>query len=150
MNSYRFKSNSNDGDEQGDKEPKTDHKSAIIMSSEQHDKLDLVTKILIYYKNLIKDIISKNSSVTSIEWLQTPKFYFVKEAESKVVIKILNYEINYGFQYYSSNIDDDCLLIYKSSEIHQIVTHVINIILSKSSTLLHGKKVKLKKIYFQL
>ncbi|CAF0814108.1 unnamed protein product [Brachionus calyciflorus] len=138
LNSYQFKSNASEPQEE--KDIKMDHKSAIIISSEQREKLDLITKILIYYKNVIKEILNKNLNINSTEWLQIPKFYYIKDTETKVVIKILNYEINYGFQYYSSNIDEDCFLIYQSLEIQKIMTHLVNIILSNSSSLLHGKK----------
>lgn len=124
-------------------EEKIQSKSAILISSEQNEKLNLVIKIFIYYKNLINKIIIKNLNPDSAEWLQTPRFYFVNDANSKVTIKINDFEINYGFQYYSFDNDDECSIVYQSKQVENILTYLINIIQSKSSSLLHGKKVKI-------
>lgn len=148
LNSYQFGLNSNEESQQ--KAEKSDHKSAIIMSSEQNEKFNLVIKIFIYYKQLVEDLITKNLNVDSNEWRKIPKFYFVKDTDTRVIIKIFDFEINYGFQYYSCHNDDECTMIYQSKQVESILSHLVNIIQSKASSLLHGKKVKIKRLILNL
>lgn len=140
-----FEGTSTKIDESTKPTPVQDFRAALFLSSEQHDKLQLVTKILIYYRSLIREIIIRNLNINSPEWQQVPKFYFVKEAQEtkpNVIVKIFNYEIKYGFQFYSPVIDEDFSLIYQSTDIQHLFANLSGIILAQSSPLLHGKKVK--------
>jgi hypothetical protein len=60
------------------------------MRTEQYDKLELVVKILIYYRNLAKSLLEKKSTLMSTEWLRTPRYYREPHDNDdfKIVVKV--------------------------------------------------------------
>ena len=65
------------------------------MKNEQYEKLECVVKLIIFYRNFIQDLISKNSTLKSIEWLRKPKYYKLDEGDSfKIVVKVILLEIS--------------------------------------------------------
>jgi hypothetical protein len=64
----------------------------ILMRTEQYDKLELVVKILIYYRNLAKTLTDKNLDLKSAEWLRTPRYYREphENGDFKIVLKVNN------------------------------------------------------------
>jgi hypothetical protein len=58
------------------------------MRTEPYDKLELVVKVLIYYRNVIQSLIEKKASFSTAwrEWLSTPRYY--KELDEKDSFKI--------------------------------------------------------------
>lgn len=53
----------------------------------------------------------------------------------------MNLEVNFGFQYYSPLLDDNCFFTYHSSQIESTIYYLISILKVGSSPLLHGNKV---------
>ena len=65
--------------------------SGIVLNDQQHNKLDLMVKILIYYRSVVKELLDKNcNSVTSPEWISLIRFYATNENNQfKVLIKVI-------------------------------------------------------------
>ena len=64
----------------------------VLMSEEQHNKLELIVKLLIYYRNLIRNLISTNAnSKSNVLWLNNLRYYYDKatETEKIVLIKVI-------------------------------------------------------------
>lgn len=81
--------------------PENNANAGILMSINEHNKLELTTKILIYYRIVIKELVEKNSAGNSSEWLQKPRFYFksLSENESQVIVKVLIIKIATSINY---------------------------------------------------
>ena len=116
--------------------------SGIIIKSHQHHKMRLIVKLLIYYKNLINELLTKNCNSTSIEWLSRIRYYAVTEDnEFNVLIKTLDTEVYYGFEYHSYYGDDAFSLNYDNPDVENILTCLISLIKNKSNPLIHGEYV---------
>lgn len=64
---------------------------AIAMPSSEKEKMELTVKILIYYRNIMRELIENNvTSLESIEWQQKPRFYLkgTSETDLKVIVKV--------------------------------------------------------------
>lgn len=60
------------------------------MSSNEHNKLELVTKILLYYRRLVKNLMQKNvSSPDSNDWKRIPRFYVKSAGNIENDLKVL-------------------------------------------------------------
>lgn len=60
------------------------------MSSNEHNKLELVTKILLYYRRLVKNLMQKNVvSPDSNDWKRIPRFYVKSAGNSENDLKVL-------------------------------------------------------------
>lgn len=62
------------------------------MSSSEREKIELIVKVLIYYKEIIKELLEKNvSSIIAMEWLRKSRFYSngSSETDCKVSVKVL-------------------------------------------------------------
>ncbi len=140
-----------------------------LLNDEQHSKLELILKVSIYYRNLIKKLISKNANSKSKDWLSRIRYYYEKvdETDKRVVVKVIilriivyiyldlfcmfyssiektQYsEVNYGFQYNSSLYKDDDSFMNESEEIEKIISFGIDAIHNRSSPLFHGKNVNI-------
>ena len=64
--------------------------SGIALNDQQHDKLDLMVKILIYYRSVVRELIDTNCNlVTSPEWVVLIRFYTSNENNKfKVLVKV--------------------------------------------------------------
>jgi hypothetical protein len=141
IQSYLKELNACQLDNSSRKSPQNDKANlGILITKEQHEKVELVIKILVYYKSLIMNLLKRNSDIKSDEWLRKFRFYYSKESGT-VVIKVGKIEVNYGFQYYSLTTDNDCQSFYESAELEKILTNLLSIITNKSNPLLHGNKV---------
>jgi hypothetical protein len=120
---------------------KTTPQSAIVMSSSEHDKMVLIINTLIYYSIVVRELLAKNASVNSKEWLAKPRFYCGGANLSDVVVKTMHLEVKYGFDYYSQwcRLDDSSSLVYHSAaDMEYYVYYLASIIKSKASPLVHG------------
>ena len=65
--------------------------SAIVINKQQHDKLDLIVKLLIYYRTVLKELIAKKcESADSPEWTSIIRFYFANQNNQIcVLIKVI-------------------------------------------------------------
>ena len=65
--------------------------TGALINDEQHVKLELILKVSIYYRNLIKKLISKNANSKSKEWLSKLRYYYEKaeENDKRVVVKVI-------------------------------------------------------------
>jgi hypothetical protein len=71
--------------------------SAIVINKQQHDKLDLIVKILIYYRTVVNELISRNcDSVDSPEWTSIIRFYFINQNNQISVLIKVNLDFNYN------------------------------------------------------
>jgi hypothetical protein len=64
-----------------------------LINEEQHLKLELILKVAIYYRNLVRKLISKNANSKSKEWLSKLRYYYEKvdENDRRVVIKVKSF-----------------------------------------------------------
>lgn len=116
----------------------------LIINSQQKEKLDMIIKLLVYYKNILCELIQKQCTANSSEWLSKVRYYVEQsDNELNVLVKTKNSEIFYGFQYQCFNVNDDVFsLFYQSEQVEKSVSYMIDLVHSKSSPLVHGQHVR--------
>lgn len=64
--------------------------SGIVINNQQHEKLDLIIKISIYYRTIIKELIGKKcDSLDSPDWTSLVRFYALNQNNQlSVIIKV--------------------------------------------------------------
>ncbi len=120
--------------------------AGIIMNEDESQKLRLILKLTIYYRNICKRLISENAaSITSPIWLSKLRYYYAKVSEKDCALVIKNMysevEFNYGFNYCSRPLDHVTSILYESDEVEKTINYLIGIVHFNSSPLLFGNYV---------
>lgn len=104
----------------------------------------MIIKLLVYYRNILCELIQKQRTANSSEWLSKVRYYVEQsDNELNVLVKTNNSEIFYGFQYQCFNVNDDVFsLFYQSEQVEKSVSYMIDLVHSKSSPLIHGQHVR--------
>lgn len=135
--------NSNDFIQDG--QNATDLPSGLVISSEEHEKISMIIKLLVFYKDMLGELIAKQCNITSPEWLKKIRYYAENvNNEFNVIVKSNESEIYYGFQYHSSCGDDGVFgLQYETSQVEETISYLMRLVKAKSSPLVHGNYVSL-------
>ncbi len=115
----------------------------LIINAQQRDKITMIIKLLVYYQKILCELIDKQCTSTSPEWLSKIRFYAEKTGNIlNVIIKTKNSSVYYGFQYLCVSSSDDAFsLFYQSYEVETSLAYMIDLVHSKSSPLVHGQYV---------
>ncbi len=141
-------------------------KHGILLKKHQYEQLRLIVKILIYYRDLVNQIIDKKFKQDSYDWSVKYKYYFTKgekENDLKVKVRIfltiqdfkliktflfklkfikfksLDASLLYGFDYIGSTSIDNLLL--QSPKMEFSFSQLLKTISNKSYPLIHGENV---------
>lgn len=103
----------------------------------------MIIKLLVYYRNVLCELIEKQCTISSFEWLSKVRYYVEQsDNELNVLVRTKNSEIFYGFQYQCLNANDDVFsLFYQSDQVEKSVSYMIDLMHWKSNPLVHGQNV---------
>ena len=76
-------------------------KHGVLLKKHQYEQLRLIVKILIYYRDLVNQIIEKKINIQSYDWLVKFKYYLTtveKGLELNIKVKIILFGINFLIQ----------------------------------------------------
>ncbi len=117
--------------------PLSPNKSIVLIKQSQSKKIESIILILLYYRDLVDNILTHALGSESFEWLSQFRYGFVA---NEVDIKCLGGVFRYGFDYVFKN-SVSTLLVYSTKQqytMSQIMTSISN----RSNPLIHGSNAE--------